>query len=81
MTRKNVISAALFGLLAIWAPSVCGQTAATATVVGSVTDPSGAVVANANVTLVEPATGVTRSTMTNESGQYTFVAVPPGSTG
>ena len=78
MTRKNVFSAALFGLLAIWAPSVCGQTAATATVVGSVTDPSGAVVANANVTLVEPATGVTRSTMTNESGQYTFVAVPPG---
>lgn len=67
---------ALFLLL--WTTALHGQTAATATVVGTVTDPSGGVVAGASVMLVEPSTGVTRSTLTNDSGQYTFVTVPPG---
>lgn len=58
--------------------AVHGQTASTATVVGTVTDMSGGVVAGASVNLTEPATGVSRSTQTNEAGQYTFVTVPPG---
>lgn len=65
-------------LLLFLTTSIHAQTAATATVVGTVTDPSGGVVAGASVMLVEPSTGVTRSTLTNDSGQYTFVTVPPG---
>lgn len=72
---KLVLATGLAGLCSAW---LWGQTAATATLVGSVLDPTGAVVANATVSLVEPATGVTRSTMSNESGQYTFVSLPPG---
>jgi len=41
-----------------------------AAVVGTVTDPSGAVVPNVTVTSTNTATGLSRSTTTNESGQY-----------
>jgi Carboxypeptidase regulatory-like domain/TonB dependent receptor len=41
-----------------------------ATIVGTVTDPSGAVVPNAKVTATNTETGVERTITTNESGQY-----------
>src|SRR5580765_1263361 len=41
-----------------------------ATIVGTVTDPSGAVMPNVNVTLTNPATGWTRTIPTNDSGIY-----------
>src|SRR6266700_3754924 len=43
---------------------------------GVVTDPSGAVVANATVTLTNSATGEKRTTVTTPSGIYRFVALP-----
>src|SRR5690242_3810945 len=45
---------------------------------GSVADPSGAVVANATVTLMNPGTGDKRTTITNAAGIYRFAAVTPG---
>lgn len=47
-------------------------------ILGRVSDPSGAVVANVKVTLVNEANGTQRSVTTNESGDYSFVEVPPG---
>ena len=44
------------------------------TIVGTVTDPSGAVIAGAKVTVVEPATSATREETTNNQGY--FVATP-----
>jgi len=41
-----------------------------ATIVGTVTDPSGAVMPNVNVTVTNPATGWTRTFPTNDAGQY-----------
>ena len=52
--------------------------AATGTVIGIVTDPSGAVVPGATVTMTDNATGVSRSTTTNDQGRYTFVSASPG---
>src|SRR5437868_5339162 len=45
---------------------------------GLVSDPSGAVVANATVTLMNPSTGEKRTTVTNSAGIYRFPAVTPG---
>ncbi|HKS80429.1 MAG TPA: carboxypeptidase-like regulatory domain-containing protein [Candidatus Acidoferrales bacterium] len=45
---------------------------------GSVTDPSGAAVPNAKITLTAGATGLQRATTSNRAGLYEFLDVPPG---
>ena len=50
-----------------------------ASITGTVTDPSGAAVANAQVTLTSPERGINRTSTTNQSGDYLFGAVPGGS--
>ncbi len=54
------------------------QSAATGTVIGTVTDPSGGVVPDAVIELKDVATGVTRTAATNGAGQYSFPGVQPG---
>ena len=50
----------------------------TGSINGTVTDQAGAALANASVTLTAEATGQTRSTTTNDQGEYTFPSLPPG---
>ncbi len=45
---------------------------------GTVVDPSGAAIANAKVSVSNPATGLTLTATTNSSGNYTVREVPPG---
>src|ERR1017187_128619 len=52
--------------------------AVNATLLGTVTDSSGAIVPNAKVTLTEVNTGTNRTGQTNESGNYTFPDMAPG---
>jgi len=47
-------------------------------ITGVVTDPSGAVVVNATVTVTNPQTNFTRTALTNSAGNYTFPALLPG---
>jgi len=54
------------------------QTSTSATVLGTVKDASGAVVAGAQVTLKNTGTGATRQEDTGSAGSYTFPDVPPG---
>jgi hypothetical protein len=63
-------------LFALSAP-VRGQ-AVNATLLGTVTDSSGASVANVKVTITETNTGISRVSQTNESGNYVFPDLPPG---
>ena len=51
----------------------------TADVVGTVTDVSGAVMANAKATITNTGTGQVRTTQTNASGDYAFTLLEPGS--
>src|SRR3954451_14159248 len=48
-------------------------------IVGTVTDPSSAVIANAQIKAVNPATGETRETTTDDAGHFTLSNLIPGS--
>ena len=50
----------------------------TASISGSVTDPSGAVIPNASVTLTQQETGTTQKTTTNGDGLYSLPGLPVG---
>lgn len=54
------------------------QSASTATIVGMVVDPQGAVVPNAKVTATNTATGVGLSVNTTSTGNYVIPNLPPG---
>ena len=71
-------TAILIGLnLAAFSAPIMGQ-AVNATLVGTVTDSSGAAVGNAKVTITETNTGIAHASQTNESGNYVFPDLPPG---
>ena len=63
-------------VLASACPAAWGQT--TATIVGTVTDPSGAVVPNVSITAASLGTGLTRKTVASQSGNYALPLLPVG---
>ena len=65
-------------MLALAFPSVSTPQAITAKVVGAVSDPSGAAVPGATVTVRNVATNLTRASETNETGSYEFSFLPLG---
>ncbi len=68
---------AIYILLLILAVSAKAQFD-TATVLGTVTDPSGAVVARCHVALRNTATAAALTAATDDQGQFRFVDVPVG---
>jgi hypothetical protein len=75
------VNVALVFLLVVCVGSslpACGQSTSTGTVAGTVTDPTGAVVAGATVTLTDIGTNTARTTTSNASGRYIYVDVNPG---
>src|SRR5205807_8178371 len=74
--RKNLTRFLLvLGVLGLMTSMVWAQ-AGTGELTGLVSDPSGAVVANATVTLTNAATGDKRTTVTTPAGIYRFSALP-----
>ena len=74
-TARRFCAAAVMALLA--SNALLAQTN-TASVSGLVTDPSGAVMVSASVSLVNTDTNVAQSTLTNQAGIYSFPALQPG---
>src|SRR5215467_14711816 len=71
LTRSLLVAFVLSFLLGtMWAQGGTGE------LTGLVTDPSGAVVSNATVTLTNDATGEKRTTVTTAAGTYRFPALP-----
>src|SRR5271154_7328559 len=50
----------------------------TGSILGYVRNSSGGVLPNASLTVTQASTGYTRTTTSDGSGQYTFLALPPG---
>ncbi len=73
---STALAAVLFACVV--APSGFAQTANTGALAGTITDPSGAVVANATVTVTNQATGETRTTVSQANGHYVLPLLPPG---
>ncbi len=63
--------------LVLWGAVLCAQTLDTG-ILGNVTDPSGAVVAGAAITISQPATGLARSVSTATEGKYEVRYLVPG---
>jgi hypothetical protein len=77
--RAGIFACCLGLILAVLtgAPALTAQTI-TGSIVGTVTDPSGAVVAGAKVTATNVSTGVVTSTKTNSEGLYNIRFLPIG---
>jgi Carboxypeptidase regulatory-like domain len=69
---------ALLGLLFATSISACTQTTTSGGLAGIVTDPSKAVVPDADVKIEDKAKGTTQSTKTDQQGVYRFFFVAPG---
>jgi hypothetical protein len=77
MLNSRLRPAVLVLLLAVFATMAAAQTI-TGTLVGSVVDPSGAAVTNAEVSVVQAATGAKRTVKTNEQGDFLIGSLQPG---
>src|SRR5579883_2179216 len=74
--RRSIFAWLAFAIFA--AIRTYGQINATGTLLGTVTDQSGAVVPAASVQATGKETGLARQTTTNEAGQYRFDLLPAG---
>jgi hypothetical protein len=70
--------ASLFVIFSAISQPASAQTVTTGTVIGTVTDPTGALVSDATVVLRNRGTNGQATQNTNAAGQYTFVNVAPG---
>ena len=77
LSRGFMISAISLGLLFLSAGLALGQSTY-GTITGSVTDPSGAAISGANVTLTNAGTSEKHTQTTSDQGTYSFVNVIPG---
>jgi hypothetical protein len=76
--RKYARHVALIFALATLSLSYAFGQAVSGTLLGSITDSSGGVVANAKVTVTDINTASIHTSQSNESGNYTFPDLPPG---
>jgi hypothetical protein len=79
MRRSLLLFVALVCAFAVTTLPLFAQAISSGTLAGTVTDNSGAVVAGAKVTLIDKATGDTRTTLTNTEGRYIIANVTPSS--
>jgi hypothetical protein len=82
MQLRTLCSRLLVMSVACWlltGPRLMAQSAGTAGLAGTVTDPSGAAIPSVTVTLTSNDTGQTRTATTDSSGSYKFTLLPPGS--
>jgi hypothetical protein len=76
--KRLLVSFVSLAMLLLTLSPLASAQQPTGAIEGSVTDPQGAVVPNATVTIKGLGTGFTRSATTNDAGSYQFKQLPPG---
>jgi hypothetical protein len=76
--RAPALLALLTAVVVVIVPSTAAAQAVTGTLLGNVTDPSGAAVPGATVTALEVQTNISRTAVTNETGYYIFSSLQNG---
>ena len=77
MRKTALYSTIAAGLIATLSATVAFAQL-TGQITGTITDPSGSVVPNANIAVVNEQTGIKREAQTNQSGIYTVPLLQPG---
>ena len=75
---RFMLSLGTFVVLLFLCGSAFGQGQGNTAIRGAIKDQAGAVVAGATVTLTNPETNFTRTTTSNDSGQFAFEGLQPG---
>ena len=75
---SSLVGLVLCHLLFVSSLDVYAQTASTGALTGTVTDPSGAIIQNANITLRNHGTNETLTAATDQDGLYRFALLPAG---
>ena len=70
---------AVTGVITLLASALWGQTTATGALAGELLDPSGAVIPGATLRLIDQRTSRTLTSMSSDSGRFSFLLLPPGS--
>jgi len=78
MLRNSLLLLTALTLLVTFQAQSFAQSITSGDVTGNVTDPSGAAVPGATVTLTNAATNSLQKSTTNGSGEYRFAFIPPG---
>src|SRR5436305_2170704 len=76
--RAVVFTLGVFTLLIVLVSTCAGQAVSIAQVGGAVTDPSGASVPGATVTMIQTATDQSHVTKSDDQGRFTFPSLPVG---
>ncbi|MDP9050039.1 MAG: carboxypeptidase regulatory-like domain-containing protein, partial [Acidobacteriota bacterium] len=76
LTRKAIVIASV--VFVLFSVSIAGAQSNYGALRGIITDAQGGTLVNSTVTLTSEATKITRTTVTNGSGEYAFGAVDPG---
>src|SRR5882762_3288828 len=76
--RTRLTAVCLVAALSLLLPALLPAQGTSGRIIGRFADPSGAVLANVKVTLVNEGTNVSRDGTTNSAGDYDFIEVPDG---
>jgi hypothetical protein len=77
-TVRVILVLASLAFIVVFLTALLQAQSSTTSLRGTITDPQGAILAEATVTLSNPANGFSKSTTTDHDGVYQFLQLPPG---
>src|SRR5205823_1999283 len=77
MMKRYLLLVSALLMVCVFASALIGQST-TGRIVGTITDETGAVLPGVQIVVRNPATGLTRALVSEESGNYNVPLLPPG---